>query len=200
VPESALRQGRIAVAALGFGQISEQRAVFPVLAHRVDDDLFRFIEFLELEQDYCKESRAAFGLRVNPVELTRWFKAIWDESVIQCAMDEIRELVRLVPTALEVDRQDLCAPLVPRDFAVAARLVAVSTPVVWLYPAFCRRVLRESSCGKRGVQFFDQREEAIAEQLMRFAESAALAKWRVIEIVRLDAHAGGDVVADEVEP
>jgi hypothetical protein len=35
---------------------------------------------------------------------------------------------------------------------------------------------------------------------MRFAQTAALAERGVIEIFRLDARAGGDVVADEVEP
>ena len=35
---------------------------------------------------------------------------------------------------------------------------------------------------------------------MRLAQAAALAEWGEIEIVRLDAQAGGDVVADEVEP
>jgi len=35
---------------------------------------------------------------------------------------------------------------------------------------------------------------------MRFAEAAAFAEGCVFEIVRLDAQAGGDVVADEAEP
>ena len=40
----------------------------------------------------------------------------------------------------------------------------------------------------------------LAKQLMRFAKAAALAEGRVFEIFRLDAQAGGDVVADESEP
>src|SRR4051812_37368030 len=35
---------------------------------------------------------------------------------------------------------------------------------------------------------------------MRFSQSAALTERRVIEIVRLDAQAGGDVVANEIQP
>jgi hypothetical protein len=49
--------------------------------------------------------------------------------------------------------------------------------------------------GRIGVQLVQQRRESIAKQLMRLDQSAALAEGRVIEIVRLDAQAGGDVVA-----
>ena len=56
------------------------------------------------------------------------------------------------------------------------------------------------SCGQCGVQFVQQWEQVIPEQLVGFAQATALRKRSVIEIVRLDAQAGGDVVTDEIEP
>src|SRR4051812_40534047 len=64
---------------------------------------------------------------------------------------------------------------------------------------FCRST-REISCCERLVKFIQQLGQLIAEELMRFAEAAALAKGGVVEVFGFDAEAGGDVVADEVEP
>lgn len=50
------------------------------------------------------------------------------------------------------------------------------------------------------IQFLQQGREGVAEELVGFAKAAALAEGRVFEILGVDAEAGGDVVADEVEP
>ena len=59
---------------------------------------------------------------------------------------------------------------------------------------------KEHSCCQRLVKFIEQLRQIIPKELVRFAEAAALAEWRVVEIIRLDAEAGSDVVADEFEP
>ena len=56
------------------------------------------------------------------------------------------------------------------------------------------------SSGQHQVQFIQQREQFVAEQQMRFAESAALVERGEFKILRVNAQAGGDVVADEIEP
>ena len=42
--------------------------------------------------------------------------------------------------------------------------------------------------------------QLLPKQFMRLAQSTALAEWGAIKIVRFDAQAGGDGVAEEVEP
>ncbi len=51
-----------------------------------------------------------------------------------------------------------------------------------------------------GVQFIQQRRQLVSEKLMRFAKSANLIERHGFKILLVNAQAGGDVVADEVEP
>jgi hypothetical protein len=53
-----------------------------------------------------------------------------------------------------------------------------------------------SSCGERLVKFFQQLRQRVAEELMGFPEAAFLVEGRVVEVVQLDAEAGGDGVED----
>ena len=50
------------------------------------------------------------------------------------------------------------------------------------------------------VEFIEQRGQFFTEAVVHFAQAAALVEWRVGEIGGLDAEAGGDGVADEIEP
>lgn len=62
------------------------------------------------------------------------------------------------------------------------------------------RLIRTGLCRENLVEFVQQFRKLFPKQLMCLAESAALDERRVIEIVRLDAQAGGDVVADQMQP
>src|ERR1017187_9481894 len=61
-------------------------------------------------------------------------------------------------------------------------------------------VLLIGSRDKGCVQFLQQSGQRVTEQLMRLAQAAALVERREFQILRLNAQAGGDVVADEVKP
>jgi hypothetical protein len=50
------------------------------------------------------------------------------------------------------------------------------------------------------VQLVEQQGQLFAEELMSFAQTAALVEWREFQILRLDADGRGDVVADEIQP
>src|SRR5450631_3640466 len=56
------------------------------------------------------------------------------------------------------------------------------------------------SCRQHLIKFIEQLGQILTEKLMGFAETAALVEGGVIEVGRLNAEAGGDVVADESEP
>ena len=56
------------------------------------------------------------------------------------------------------------------------------------------------SCGERFVQFFEKFRQMVAEELVGLSEAAFLVEGCVVEVIEFDAEAGGDVVADEVEP
>ena len=57
-----------------------------------------------------------------------------------------------------------------------------------------------TSRGEDCVQFVQQRRERFSKQLVGLAEAAALVERREFQIFRVNAQAGGDVVADQVEP
>ncbi len=53
-------------------------------------------------------------------------------------------------------------------------------------------------CSEHIVKFFQQLRQRVAEALTGFPESAFLVEGRVVEIIQLDAEAGGDGVEDKV--
>ena len=69
-----------------------------------------------------------------------------------------------------------------------------------LVPPYGFSASQIESCHEDSVQFLKQFRQLVTEQLIGFAESAFLAEGRIIEVVGVDAQAGGDVVADQVEP
>lgn len=50
------------------------------------------------------------------------------------------------------------------------------------------------------IEFFEEGGQGISEELVGFAQAAALGEGGVVEVVGVDACHGGDVVADVVEP
>ena len=61
----------------------------------------------------------------------------------------------------------------------------------------CRFII---SCCEHLVEFIEQFGQLLAEELMRFAQAAALVKRREFQILRLNADGCGDVLANQIQP
>ena len=58
----------------------------------------------------------------------------------------------------------------------------------------------ESSCDQGGVQFVEQLRKVFAKQLVRSSQTAFLHKGSIVEVIRLDAEAGANMVLDQMQP
>src|SRR5688572_7130549 len=106
-----------------FGQVVEKQGIPAMLLESLVEQSFGFVQLLDLEQYESEQVNGALWLRVDAVELARGFKAIGDEAVVQRTIDEIREIVRLLPVRAEIEREHLCAPFFAGDFADAPVII-----------------------------------------------------------------------------